>query len=157
MNGPVETPPQAGLVRPTLGVLAVALRGPSVLLVKRANPPDAGLWGYPGGKVEPGETVAEAAMRELQEETGLIGSPGPVLGTKDIIHRAADGSLAYHFFLVAVLCEEARGQAVAADDAADLAWVPDEEVFAGMRPMSDPLPWTTSSWLSGRMKFSEKA
>lgn len=137
MNGPVEGAPTPGLVRPTLGVLAVALRGPSVLLVKRANPPDAGFWGYPGGKVEPGETVAEAAMRELKEETGLVGTPGPVLGTKDVIHHAADGSLAYHFFLVAVLCEEARGQAAAADDAADLAWVPDEEVFAGMRPMSD--------------------
>ena len=108
-----------GLVQPTLGVLAVALRGPSVLLVKRANPPDQGLWGYPGGKVELGETVAEAAMRELREETGLIGTPGPVLGTKDILHHAADGSLEYHYFLVAVLCEDARGQAVAADDAAD--------------------------------------
>ena len=126
-----------GLVQPTLGVLAVALRGPSVLLVKRANPPDQGLWGYPGGKVELGETVAEAAMRELREETGLIGTPGPVLGTKDILHHAADGSLEYHYFLVAVLCEDARGQAVAADDAAELAWVHDEEVFAGMRPMSD--------------------
>ena len=126
-----------GLVQPTLGVLAVALRGPSVLLVKRANPPDQGLWGYPGGKVELGETVAEAAMRELREETGLIGTTGPVLGTKDILHHAADGSLEYHYFLVAVLCEDARGQAVAADDAAELAWVHDEEVFAGMRPMSD--------------------
>ena len=126
-----------GLVQPTLGVLAVALRGPSVLLVKRANPPDQGLWGYPGGKVELGETVAEAAMRELREETGLIGTPGPVLGTKDILHHAADGSLEYHYFLVAVLCEDARGQAVAANDAAELAWVHDEEVFAGMRPMSD--------------------
>ena len=124
-------------IRPTLGVLSVALRGPSALLVKRANEPDAGLWGYPGGKVEPGETVAEAAMRELREETGLIGTPGPVLGTKDIIRHAPDGTLAYHYFLVAVLCEEARGQAVASDDAAALAWVPDEEIFAGLRPMSD--------------------
>ncbi len=129
--------PEGPGVRPTLGVLAVALRGPSALLVQRANPPDRGLWGYPGGKVEAGETVAEAAMRELREETGLIGSPGPVLGTKDIIHHAPDGALKYHYFLVAVLCEDARGQAVASDDAAALAWVPDEEIFAGMRPLSD--------------------
>ena len=124
-------------VRPTLGVLAVALRGSSVLLVQRANPPDQGLWGFPGGKVEPGETVAEAALRELAEETGLIGSPGPQLGTKDIIHRAPDGSLLHHYFLVAVLCESVRGQAVAADDAAAVAWVSDAEVFTQSRPMSD--------------------
>ena len=56
---------------PRLAVLAVVLRGEQVLLVRRANPPDAGLWGYPGGKVDWGETVEAAALRELAEETGL--------------------------------------------------------------------------------------
>ena len=127
----------AEIVRPTLGVLAVALRANSVLLVQRANPPDQGLWGYPGGKVEPGETVAEAAVRELREETGLIASAGPQLGAKDIIHYADDGSLAYHFFLVAILCENVTGLAKAADDAVVLDWVPDQEVFSGRRPFSE--------------------
>ncbi|GKY87945.1 NUDIX hydrolase [Sinisalibacter aestuarii] len=123
--------------RPTLGVLAVALRDGEALLVQRANPPDRHLWGFPGGKVEPGETVAEAALRELAEETGLTASAGPQLGTKDIIHRDAAGALEYHFFLVAILCEDVTGMAEAADDAAALAWVPDDDIHAGRLPLSE--------------------
>lgn len=123
--------------RPTLGVLAVVLREDAALLVRRANPPDQHLWGFPGGKVEPGETVAEAALRELEEETGLSAVAGPQLGTKDIIHRDEAGALLWHFFLVAVLCENPSGVAEAADDAAELRWVPDADIHAGELPMSD--------------------
>lgn len=124
-------------VRPTLGVLAVALRDGEALLVKRANAPDRGLWGFPGGKVEPGETVAEAALRELAEETGIVASAGPQLGTKDIIHRDASGALIWHFFLVAVLCANPEGEPVAADDAAEARWVSDADILAGHLPMSE--------------------
>jgi len=123
--------------RPTLGVLAVVLREGEALLVRRANPPDQYLWGFPGGKVEPGETVAEAALRELAEETGLTAVAGPQLGTRDIIHRDDAGALLWHFFLVAVLCERATGTAAAADDAAELRWVSDAQIHAGALPMSD--------------------
>jgi ADP-ribose pyrophosphatase YjhB (NUDIX family) len=125
------------MTAPVLGVLAVALRPGAVLLVQRRNPPDAGLWGYPGGKVEAGETVADAALRELKEETGLSAAAGAQLGTKDIIHRAPDGALRFHFFLVAVACKGASGVPVAADDAIAARWVPDAEVLAGGLPMSD--------------------
>ncbi|MGV6850187.1 MAG: NUDIX domain-containing protein, partial [Marinibacterium sp.] len=60
---------------PRLGALAVVLRDGHVLLARRANPPDAGLWGFPGGHVEPGETGLAAAVRELAEETGVIARP----------------------------------------------------------------------------------
>lgn len=123
--------------RPTLGVLAVALRDGEALLVKRANPPDQHLWGFPGGKVEPGETVAEGALRELKEETGLTATAGPQLGTKDIIHRDASGGLLWHYFLVAILCDEITGEAIAADDAAEARWVSDAEIHAGALPLSD--------------------
>src|SRR5438067_11588739 len=57
--------------RPIVGVLAVVLRGDRALVVRRANPPMPGRWGFPGGVLELGETVAEGAMRELFEETGV--------------------------------------------------------------------------------------
>jgi len=123
--------------RPTLGVLAVVLCEGAALLVQRANPPDQHLWSFPGGKVEPGETVAEAAVRELAEETGLFASAGPQLGTKEIIHRDESGALTWHFFLVAMLCENATGVVLAADDAAQARWVTDADIQAGTLPMSD--------------------
>ncbi len=57
--------------RPKLAVLAVCLHEGKFLLVQPPNPPDAGLWGFPGGHVELGETLVEAAARELHEETGV--------------------------------------------------------------------------------------
>jgi mutator protein MutT len=123
--------------RPTLGVLAVALREGEALLVRRANPPDQGLWGFPGGKVEPGETVAEAALRELAEETGLTASAGPQLGTKEIIRRDTFGEVLFHFFLIAVLCEDVAGEPIAADDAAEARWVADSEIQNDALPLSE--------------------
>jgi hypothetical protein len=67
--------------RPIVGVLAAVMRGDRVLVVRRANPPMLGRWGFPGGVLELGETVAQGAMRELAEETGGQGRSG----------RAVDG------------------------------------------------------------------
>ncbi len=58
---------------PVPAVIAVVVHDGQALLVRRANPPDAGLWGFPGGKIEFGETVKAAATRELLEETGIHG------------------------------------------------------------------------------------
>ena len=58
--------------RPIVGVLAIVMREDRVLVVRRANPPMPGRWGFPGGVLELGETVAQGAMRELEEETGVI-------------------------------------------------------------------------------------
>lgn len=125
---------------PKLAALAVTLDDsgpePCLLLIQRRNPPDAGLWGFPGGHVEPGETALAAAARELLEETGVTARPLDYLDNIDMIERGADGALRFHFLLAAVRCEYVSGQPVAADDALDAAWVPLSEILAGHRPCS---------------------
>ena len=123
---------------PRLAALAVTLDGDGgqVLLVQRRNPPDAGLWGFPGGHVEPGETALAAAARDLAEETGVIARPRAYLDNIDVIERGGDGALRFHFLLAAVLCDYVSGQPVAGDDARDAAWVPVADVLADRLPLS---------------------
>jgi 8-oxo-dGTP diphosphatase len=108
---------------PRVGVLAVVRRGERLLLVRRRNPPDAGKWGFPGGAQELGETIAEAAARELREETGVMAEPGAVLDVIDVIEKDAEGRVQFHYALVAMLMEWRDGEGAAADDIDALAWV----------------------------------
>ena len=109
-------------MQPVVGAIAVVVRDDRVLLVRRAQPPNDGLWGFPGGKVELGERVSEAACRELREETGLSASPGEYLVPIDVIERGAGQEHAFHFVLVPVRMGDAEGTPVAADDAAEVRW-----------------------------------
>lgn len=102
---------------PRLAVLAIVARGDQVLLVQRRNPPDAGKWGFPGGKVDFGETVFAAAERELLEETGVTARSTQILGTHELILPE------FHYFMVGVLCRYETGTPVAADDAMAARWV----------------------------------
>ncbi|MFC2970400.1 NUDIX hydrolase [Acidimangrovimonas pyrenivorans] len=124
------------MIRPTLAALAVTLHENRVLLVRRRNPPDAGLWGYPGGHVEPGETALEAAARELREETSVIAEPRGYLDNIDVIRHDADGRLRHHFLLAAVLCRYVSGTPEAADDVSEASWVEFSDVFAGRLALS---------------------
>jgi mutator protein MutT len=110
--------------------LAVVVHRDHVLLVRRRNPPDAGLWGYPGGRVEPGEAPAEAAIRELREETGVEARPSRAL---TLIEVRQEG---FAFDLHAHLCSYVTGTPAAADDVSAAEWVPAHEVLARSRPMS---------------------
>ena len=109
------------VVRPVPAVLAVVPRGQEVLLVQRRNPPDAGLWGFPGGKVDFGETLMAAAERELREETGVRARAMRVLTALDAMGQGAVPD--HHFVLIAVLCDWLEGEPLAADDAQDARWV----------------------------------
>lgn len=115
--------------QPKLAALAVLLKEGNVLLVKRRNEPDAGLWGFPGGHVDLGETALEAAARELHEETGIIASPIRYLTNIDVIVRDQTAAIQFHFLLAAVLCEYVFGTPDAQDDVSDAQWHPLDDVL----------------------------
>jgi ADP-ribose pyrophosphatase YjhB (NUDIX family) len=106
--------------RPVPAVIAVVWRHGRVLLVRRHNPPNAFAWGFPGGKLEPGEPVLRAAERELREETGLTGTAVRAFDAVDVI--AEDDPPAYHYLLVAVWVRAETGEPAAADDVDEAAW-----------------------------------
>jgi 8-oxo-dGTP diphosphatase len=108
--------------RPIPATIAAVVRDRHVLLVRRANPPDAGRWGFPGGKIEQGETIKDAAIRELLEETGVRADPLRVFTAVDVFDRKDDGALRRHFILVAVLCRWISGAPMAGDDALEARW-----------------------------------
>jgi len=120
--------------RPIVAVLAVVLRGERALIVQRAQQPNAGRWGFPGGVLELGETVGEGAMRELTEETGIVAEPAGFLNVNDAIHRDAEGRVQFHYTLIAVRGLWQSGEGVAADDAAACAWASRAEIVAGHYP-----------------------
>jgi len=121
---------------PVPAVIAVVIHDDRTLLVRRANAPDAGLWGFPGGKIEFGETVKAAAVRELLEETGVLAEAGDVITTLDILEKDASGELLQHYVLIAVRCRWVSGVPVAGDDALDARWFALADLDPGALPMS---------------------
>jgi len=109
---------------PIPAVIAVVVHEDRALLVRRANPPDAGLWGFPGGKIEFGETVKDAAIRELREETGVHAAAQDVLTALDVLVRDAGGDIRQHYILIAVQCRWIAGEPIAGDDALEARWFP---------------------------------
>ena len=115
---------------PLVGVGAIIIDGDRVLLVKRAHPPIQGQWSIPGGVLEVGEMVREAAMREAREETGLIVEPGELLGVYDRILRDPEKRVQYHYVLIDFLCQATGGHLEAATDAAEVRWFTRQELPA---------------------------
>ena len=111
------------MIRPEVCVGAVVVERDRLLLVRRGRPPGSGEWSIPGGRVEAGELLAEAVVRELKEETGIDGVCGPLLAWVELVGED------HHFvvldFRVSPLCARAP---VAGDDAAEAAWIPLDEV-----------------------------
>jgi 8-oxo-dGTP diphosphatase len=109
----------------------VAVAGDRLLLVRRGRDPGLGRWSVPGGRVEPGEALADAVVRELVEETGVVGTCGALLG---VAERRGDG---HHFVILDYLVEVAEAvPPVPGTDADEAAWVP----LAAVREL--PLvPW----------------
>ena len=113
---------------PLVGIGAIIIEADRVVLVKRAHPPIQGHWSIPGGVLEVGELVREAAIREAREETGLIVEPGELLGVYDRILRDPESRVQYHYVLIDFLCRSVGGELLAASDAADVRWFPREKL-----------------------------
>src|SRR5512132_624406 len=113
---------------PLVGIGAIIIEGDRIVLVKRANPPIQGHWSIPGGVLEVGEMVREAAVREAREETGLIVEPGELLGVYDRILRDVEHRVQYHYVLIDFLCRRVGGELLAASDAAEVRWFRREEL-----------------------------
>ncbi|MDH3300201.1 MAG: NUDIX hydrolase [Acidimicrobiia bacterium] len=114
---------------PVLAVGAVVAVDHHLLLVTRANPPARGQWTIPGGRVEPGESLADAVVREVAEETGLDVECGPLVGW---VERIGTG---FHFVIFDFRADPIgvatglNGLApTAGDDAGDARWVPFDEL-----------------------------
>ena len=115
---------------PLVGVGAIIIEGDRVVLVKRAHPPLQAEWSIPGGVLEVGELVREAAIREAREETGLTVEPGELLGVYDRVLRDANQRVQYHYVLIDFLCRRVAGNLAAASDAAEVRWFTREELPA---------------------------
>ncbi|MGO7541264.1 NUDIX hydrolase [Rhizobium beringeri] len=108
--------------RPVVGAMAVVVREDRLLLVRRRNEPDAGRWSFPAGKIEFGETIDTAAIRELAEETGVSATAGRIITAVDAIDYDDEGKVQHHFVVVALLCQWITGDPQANDDATDARW-----------------------------------
>lgn len=115
---------------PAVGVGAIVWRDRRILLIRRARPPQAGQWSIPGGRQEVGETLFEAAAREVREETGIEVVPTGIVTAVDSIHRDAEGRAEWHYTIVDVAAEWIAGEPVAGDDAADARWATLDEAEA---------------------------
>ena len=119
---------------PRLAVGIVLLYRQQVALVRRAGPPLAGHWALPGGKLEPGETLAEAAVREAQEELGLVVealAPVHVLELMEPTGPLAVGqSRRFHYVIVDMQVRYVAGRLKAGGDAAEAAWFDRDALLA---------------------------
>jgi len=113
--------------RPIVGVGILIRQGEEYLIIRRASEPDKGLWAIPGGLVEVGEGVKEAAAREAQEETGLEVEVTELLDVIDKIIRDDSGRIKYHFIIVDFMATPKGGVMKASSDALEARWVKKEE------------------------------
>jgi 8-oxo-dGTP diphosphatase len=109
---------------PIAGVGAVITNSTGeLLLIRRGHPPRAGQWSIPGGKVEWGETIREALLREILEETGLTIEIERLIDVVDLVMRDESGHIAGHYVLIDFKAAYIEGELRAGSDAEEARWV----------------------------------
>ena len=116
---------------PVPAVGALVVHDGAVLLVRRGRAPSRGVWAVPGGRVELGETLAEAAEREVHEETGVRVRAGEPVWSFDSVVRDAEGRITFHYVIVDLLADYVAGEPRARDDALEARWARPED-FPGL-------------------------
>lgn len=113
---------------PRVAVGAVVFKDECVLLVRRGQPPAEDLWAIPGGSVEIGETLQEAAEREILEETGIQIRAAKPIYTFDVIDRDEAGKIRFHYVIVDLAADYVMGEPSPGDDAIGAHWVSAQEI-----------------------------
>ena len=124
------TPGTAGVypVQPQVAVGAIVFKDDRVLLVRRGKPPAEDLWAIPGGRVEIGETLQQAAEREILEETAITIRARLPVYTFDVIERDSQGHIRFHYVIVDLTADYVRGRPRAGDDASAARWIASDEL-----------------------------
>jgi 8-oxo-dGTP diphosphatase len=115
---------------PLPGVGVVVFKEKRLLLIKRGHEPHKGQWSVPGGAIEVGETIAEAAGRETLEECSIKIDIVGLLDTADIIVKDDDGRVRYHYVIIDLLANYRDGKLEARSDAAEAGWFTPQEAAA---------------------------
>jgi ADP-ribose pyrophosphatase YjhB (NUDIX family) len=114
--------------RPFLAASVAVLRDGKVLLAARAHPPAAHVFSLPGGVVEPGETLAEAALRELREEVGIEATMLGFIAPVEVIERDEAGAVRRHFVVCAHAALWRAGEPRTGAEALELLWLGEDEI-----------------------------
>lgn len=114
--------------RPALAVGAVVFRHEQILLVQRGKPPAKGMWAIPGGSVELGETLKQAAEREVLEETGIRIKAGEPVHSFEVIEHDENGRIRFHYYIVDLDCKYENGRITPGDDAANARWISEKDL-----------------------------
>src|SRR5205823_1946639 len=116
--------------RPVLAVSAAIIRDGHVLVVRRARAPAEGLFTLPGGKVELGETLHDAVVREAREETGLTIEPVALAGTREVIQRDGENRIERHFVILAFTARWRAGEPALNAELIEARWLRPSEIKA---------------------------
>ena len=108
--------------RPIVSAHAVVFRGDRVLLARRAHEPSRGRWSVPGGGIELGETIRDAAQREVREECGIEIETGGIIDVVDNVIRDESERIRFHYVVIYLIAHHVSGRARPGSDASEVRW-----------------------------------